>query len=358
MIIRLADEEILHKHKAKMKKFGKGVFYITSHRLCFEANDKGVCFDLGLNYLWNWNYKERNNKITLRWLEPKPGSQVNVQDKKFEVEVEFDLKDEKLESVKEVHYELYYAKTGLYKHGATAMGFWMDEKDRIFNHYFCNEKKPIKQGYLFANEIRGKIIEEQEKYLKNATGETSLDQVAFERITMLKAEIIESDVWLGGDRPKVSYKDLTDKEWYDCSISDEALERNNSHLTRMRREIEEFIAKENRKELNKYMPPCPGRRFWNLQFKGGSRRDFYEYCENAHKILIRTSEITKNMRFKSRGAWWGYWNKLNIALVEKFLKDGDIKDYNPDIPYVESLLIEAQEKVKAYKEKFVPNTDF
>ncbi len=358
MIIRLADEEILHKHKAKMKKFGKGVFYITSHRLCFESNDKGVCFDLGLNYLWNWNYKERNNKITLRWIEPKPGSEVNIHDKKFEVEVEFDLKDEKLESVKEVHYELFYAKTGLYKHGAAAMGFWMDEKDRAFNHYFCNENKSIKPGSFFAEEIRSKIIKEQEEYLKNATGETSLDQVAFERITMLKAEIIESGVWLAGDRPEVSYEDLTDKQWYNCSISDEALERNNAHLTRMHGEIEEFIAKDNKKELNRYMPPSHGVKFWHLPFKGGSRKDLYEHCVNAHKILIRMSEITKNMRFKSDGAWCDYMDRLNIALVEKFLKDGNIKDYNPDVPYVESLLIEAQEKVKAYKEKFIPITDF
>ena len=341
-----------------MKKFGKGVFYITSHRLCFEANDKGVCFDLGLNYLWNWNYKERKKKITLRWIEPRPGSELNKHDKKFEVEVEFDLKDEKLESVKEVHYELFYAKTGLLKHGGAAMGFWLDEKERLFNHYFCNENKPIKPGYFFADEIRSKIIEEQEEYLKNATGETSLDQVAFERMTMLKAEIREDGSLFSGVRPEVSYEDLSDEEWYDCSINDKYLEKDRLQLKRMFEEAEELLKKGDMEELNKYIPPHSGRRFWHLPFKGGSRKDLLEKSVNSHKIFVRMAEITKNMRFKSRGAWRDYKDKLNIALVEKFLKDGDIKDYNPDIPYVESLLIEAQEKVKAYKEKFVPNTDF
>ena len=146
MIVLRRGERLRRRYPARMKKDGDGTLYITSRRMCFETDRKGLCFDLDYDYVSNWSCDDRS--LTVGWQdehrnthdlvthEPDSHSRVRFRGRKA---------DGSRLTMLEVHYSLFYAYTDHWRHGMRGLGYYADQAGRLWNHWdACHaEQKPV-----------------------------------------------------------------------------------------------------------------------------------------------------------------------------------------------------------------------
>ena len=157
MIILQKGETLRRKYFADLKKYGKGIFYITDKRLFFDSDKhRGCVMNMPLDNLYNWSVKKDKiilrwhdgdfdrATVTKRWNNPHFYWDCDVRTgHMFSAELKFGKKDD----TEEVHLALFFAITEFFRYSMKGLGFYADVNSNMYNHFHNNEKnqKPIRR---------------------------------------------------------------------------------------------------------------------------------------------------------------------------------------------------------------------
>ncbi len=133
MLILQGGETVRRRYPAKIRKMGKGIFYVTSRRLCFESERHGLSFDLGYGMVYRWGRDK--NGVHVEWHEYPEGFERTYEgDGLFEFfdhpahAVKVELARKKLDGGPAYPFEaaaaIYYAYMGFHRDGCNGYPKW------------------------------------------------------------------------------------------------------------------------------------------------------------------------------------------------------------------------------------------
>ena len=369
MIVLQNQEKLRRRLPGKLKKFGKGTFYITNQRICFEHEKHGLCFDLGLNHLCYWRIKGKRT-IQFKWQEHTPHQVEGFNrlptnaEPEFDCEIEFDRKNfAGIEiQAKHVAMALYLASVNYWPNGMRTMGYWTDSQGRIWNLFDADGKaKPIINNEPKSYEDKEMIINcrlDQELHDLGCTrkgcqsdcpeltpedrgmippegtaGSTLLEQEIYEFLQRNRYESrneIRSPN--GRDKPESLYG-IQDRLETMKTVADGY----NGRVVVREKNIKKYEAEGNIEELQKVIPagnvttsiswPCPE----------GTIREKLTHQKKLAKIFTRAEivmrELLKNNPdvFGTPGAFKIHKTRVLRALSDHLKAGNDIEHYTPEI---------------------------
>ncbi|ABK77296.1 hypothetical protein CENSYa_0663 [Cenarchaeum symbiosum A] len=361
-MIVLRNEELIMRYPAKIKGYGDGVMYITSTRVCFESDRKGLCFDLDYSHLFDWTPKKKS--IEIRWQELEVGQARHERgDHIFKVEIELKKRRDKKVDPIDVHYVLYYTHTDRFIHSSRGAGWYLNDNEEIMQRFYYTHKPQIvrvvgeddlvrraTESMLFEKktgiEMNGdELYDEYMDRVARDSGSTVLEQLIYKRRLMRKA-------W------------EADETW-DCEsgLCDEQMARKFSKAQirvlerHIRRRLPRWI-KEHEDLIKEYESKKDELELTNLKpivyngtavFKGGTIYDKLEWYRKALVAYSRVYEIMKDMEFECGGQADRYEKDLLCHFIEKLDRGEDISDYTPVVQKIPSATVAAKKKIAAYR---------
>ena len=377
MIVLQNGEKLRRRLPGKLKKFGKGTFYITNQRICFEHEKHGLCFDLGLNHLCHWRIRGKRT-IQFKWQEHTP-HQVEAFDKwpvnfepEFDCEIEFDRKNFAGIEIKAEHVAmaLYLAYINYWPYGMRTMGYWADTQGRLWNLFFADGKEePITGGDDSMRfeakdlEIRGgqiqmlhdlgcskngckdciMLYQSKEELIPDEgnPGETLLEQELYENLMTIAYE--ERNMLrdrTGRPDPEHSYGiDMMREDMRNMAAGYDVSQK------RFEDEIKKYESEGNTTELQKVTPASKASLKISWPFPEGTIYDTAKHNKKLGKIFQRAAivmdEIMENDpdAFETPGGFDGHHSKVLRAISNHLKAGNDISNYTPE-PKIEKRVYE------------------
>ena len=368
MIVLEKHERLRRRYPAELKKYGKGIFYITSKRLVFEADKHGAVFVLKFDRLYNWSKAKKS--ITIRWYAQEQNhirevDRVNTFRPVGPIdsaEFKFDKKDGKKIDLEEVHYALFYALTDFYTYGTRGLGYYFDHQGNMYNHFFNHNKNNKKinrtNSGITATEIAINVIEES--MMEKMHGEALLTHEVNKHFLLREAWKYDDRLMDNGalSHHKYSKGETGNEEYRGCgpeSVNLVESLRNCIQATldcikRTEDEIKELEAAGNTGKLEEYIEPnTKPQKFFSFMFKGGNKYDWLQHCKNSLAIEKRILELVPKQEFKSNRQCDQYWIDLDRMITERFESGQDISDYAPEIKMLEVWTPKVVKHLKEFK---------
>ncbi|ABK77293.1 hypothetical protein CENSYa_0660 [Cenarchaeum symbiosum A] len=361
-MIVLRNEDLIMRYPAKIKGYGDGVMYITSTRICFESDKKGLCFDLDYSHLFDWTPKKKS--IEIRWQELEVGQARHERsDHIFKVEIELKKRRGKKVDPKDVHYVLYYTHTDRFIHSSRGAGWYLNDKEELMQRlYYTHKPQPANvlseydivrratESMLFEKktgiELKGdELYDEYMDRVARDSGSTVLEQLIYKRKLMLKAWN-KDGTW---DNTDGLYTEQEARKSGRAQIH--SLERS---ITRMMprwiKEDEDLIKRRESGEVDDRPVDVKPIAYNGITvFQGGTVYDRLEWFKKALIIERCIYEIMKDMEFECGGQAKRYKDDLFCHLIEKMDRGEDISNYTPVVEKIPSATIEAKKKIAAYR---------